>query len=60
MAKEVKFEIPEGTPLVKCRGCGAPIYWIVTKNDKRMPVDRDGTSHFATCPGANEFRKGKN
>lgn len=57
MAKEIKFEIPQGTPVVKCRACGAPIQFIETAAGKRMPVDRDGTSHFATCPGADEFRK---
>jgi hypothetical protein len=22
-----------------CRSCGAPIRWVITVNDKRMPVD---------------------
>lgn len=22
-----------------CKGCGAPVLWAVTSNDKRMPVD---------------------
>lgn len=53
------FDIPDGTQEKKCKGCGAVIYWILTKNKKRMPVDPDGTSHFATCPAAGKFRKDK-
>lgn len=41
-----------------CRGCGAEIFWITTKNAKLSPHDIDGTSHFATCPKGNLFRKG--
>lgn len=55
--KEVLFDIPNGTPASKCRGCGAEIYWILTPVGKRMPVDPDRTSHFATCPMAGKFRK---
>lgn len=55
--KEVLFEIPKGTPPASCRGCKASVYWIVTKAGKRMPVDADGTCHFATCPMAGKFRK---
>jgi len=45
-----------------CRSCGAPILWCVTAKNKRMPVDipdDDGptTSHFATCPDQNQWRK---
>jgi hypothetical protein len=58
--KEIKFEIPEGTKPSICRGCGSEIFWIVTKNGKRMPVNADGTSHFSSCPDADKFRKGKN
>ena len=56
----VKFTIPVGTPAARCRGCGARIYWIITSAaQNRMPVDPDGTSHFATCPVADQFRKPK-
>jgi len=55
-----QYVIPAGTPEGTCRGCGAKLYWIVTQAGKRMPVDPDGTSHFATCPKADSFRgKGK-
>ncbi len=39
-----------------CRGCGDPIYWVITKNGKKSPLDADGESHFATCPKADRFR----
>jgi hypothetical protein len=57
--KEVKFPIPEGSRSGICRGCGAKVIWIVTKAGRNMPVDSDGTSHFATCPQAKQFRKRK-
>jgi len=44
--------------LAVCKSCGAPIYWVKTKNGKRMPVNaKRPTSHFATCPQANRWRK---
>jgi hypothetical protein len=56
----------------KCRSCGAEIVWLKTINGKNMPVDaetfEDGdelfepkrhTSHFATCPDAEKFRRKK-
>jgi hypothetical protein len=41
----------------KCRSCGATVYWIVTKNGKKMPVEADGVSHFARCPQAEAWRR---
>lgn len=40
-----------------CRSCGSAIYWCRTKRGSRMPVDPEGTSHFATCPDADEHRR---
>ena len=40
-----------------CRGCGAVVTFVLTKNGKRMPTDPDGKSHFSTCPQANRFRQ---
>ena len=40
-----------------CRSCGAPVLWCVTPAGKRAPVNRDGTSHFADCPQAADWRK---
>ena len=56
MNKPLLFEIPEGTDPSRCSGCKALIYWIKTDAGKNMPVDPDGTSHFATCPKASSFR----
>lgn len=46
----------------ECRSCGAPILWCVTEKGKKMPVDvptddEPTTSHFATCPNAEAWRK---
>lgn len=51
------FFIPPGTPARVCRSCPGVIYWIVTGAGKRMPVNADGVSHFATCPAAAQHRR---
>jgi len=56
---QLTFDIPEDAQPSKCRGCGETVYWIITRNGKRMPVDPDGTSHFATCPSAERYRRPK-
>lgn len=40
-----------------CRGCGRLIHWWITPRDRRGPYDADGTSHFATCPAADKFKR---
>jgi hypothetical protein len=45
------------TNLGRCRGCGAAILWCRTAAGRHAPLDRDGTSHFATCPDAATFRR---
>lgn len=45
-----------------CRGCGALIEWWTTTAGKPIPMnvtDDPGkvTTHFATCPKADRFRK---
>jgi hypothetical protein len=68
----ILFAIPAGTrpSLCSASSCRKTIYWIVTGNQKRMPVDvnvpegkaptRDepghGVPHWATCPEADAFR----
>ena len=52
----VRFEIPPSAQPKRCLSCGARIFWIETSRGKRMPVDPDGTSHFATCAAASKFR----
>ncbi len=56
MNKTITFEIPDGAEPSQCRGCKSLIYWIKTTMGRNMPVDPDGTSHFATCPKADSFR----
>lgn len=47
--------VPEA--IARCRGCRLPILWCTTPKGRRSPHDRDGTSHFATCPVASTFRR---
>jgi len=54
---DFRFPIPPSTPQRACRSCTRPIYWIETRTGKRMPVDPDGTSHFATCEHGDQWRK---
>jgi hypothetical protein len=56
--KPIVYDIPAGTAPSKCRGCGAEIYWVKTRQGKNTPANHDGTSHFSTCPKADDFRKG--
>jgi len=62
MRKKIAFEIPPGIPPTSCKTCGARMYFIkvgVPPSVRMMPVNEDGQSHFATCPDAEKFRKGK-
>jgi hypothetical protein len=49
----------------RCRGCHAEIEWWFTPKGGKMPFDlmqedsSAATSHFATCPDAEEFRRGR-
>jgi hypothetical protein len=54
------WTIPEGyrpDNTGRCRSCGAPVLWVITAAGKKMPLNRDGTSHFANCPEADKWRK---
>jgi len=51
------WPIPPGTPRRSCRSCAAIVFWIETSRGRKMPLDPDGTSHFATCPDAAHHRK---
>lgn len=45
----------------QCRSCKEPVLWVRTfKNDKPLLVD-PGTdkAHFADCPDADRWRKGR-
>jgi len=53
------WTIPAGytpTDTARCRGCREIVLWTITPRGRRMPIDRDGISHFATCPEATRFR----
>lgn len=44
----------------RCRSCGDEIGWVVSHVSRRKaPINPDGTSHFATCPQADKWRKAK-
>lgn len=47
----------------ECRSCSAEIFWVALPSGKKGPYDADPTgevtSHFATCPHANQHRKAK-
>lgn len=53
------WTLPEGYQpdnIARCRSCAADILWTITRKGKRAPLNRDGTSHFSTCPAANQWR----
>lgn len=54
---KITYPIPVLTPAALCRGCKAEIYWIKTPAGKAMPVDPDGTPHWATCERAADFKR---
>lgn len=39
--------------------CGAPVWWLTTKNFNRIPYRPDGIPHWADCPDAKKHRKKK-
>jgi hypothetical protein len=51
------YEIPPDAQASTCRGCEAPIYWVVSPKGRNVPVDEDGTCHFDTCPNADAFKR---
>lgn len=67
------WAVPAGTREASCRSCDAPIYWTLTANGARVPIDCDadgaypptptadgfGPSHFLTCTNPAPF-SGKN
>jgi hypothetical protein len=66
------WPIPKGTKQAACRSCNKPIYWVrnsgssmplevlPAEDDHQLPTatkDGRGTSHFATCPHADAWRR---
>lgn len=67
MRVPVRFDVPANAAEKACSTCGKAIVWIL-RAGKVSPVDVDsireeldgvrrGTSHFATCPQADQHRK---
>jgi hypothetical protein len=54
--KPPTYPIPDGAAPTTCSTCGETIFWILTPNMKRCPVEafgeHRGESHFAHCPQA--------
>jgi hypothetical protein len=44
----------------RCRACGAAIAWCKTPAGRAAPLDRDGSSHYATCTDVVYFRRSIN
>lgn len=38
-----------------CRGCGAPVYWVIHRNQKRVPYTMEGLNHFVNCEKREQF-----
>lgn len=69
----ILYAIPAGMQESTCsaESCQKPIYWILTANQKRMPIDANvpdgkqptrsdpgqGLPHWATCPEAHSFKR---
>ncbi len=49
--------IPTNARPQKCKSCDARIFFVSTDANRPMPVNPDGSSHFATCPQADAHRK---
>jgi hypothetical protein len=41
----------------RCSKCSSEIFFLRHVNGKAAPYDRNGVSHFSTCPHAEEFRR---
>jgi len=57
---KTQYVLPDGRvgELGTCRSCGAEVVWVVMPSGKRPPFNKDGVSHFATCPQSTSW-KGK-
>ncbi|WP_168130385.1 hypothetical protein [Synechococcus sp. PCC 7502] len=53
----MQYHIPSGAQGGFCKRCKARIFWIETKNKNWMPVEPDGTPHWARCVSPNFFRR---
>jgi hypothetical protein len=63
-----EYVIPVGSQPTACASCGASIVWARTPQGAAVPLSlatartvggrRVATTHFATCPDANEWSQG--
>ena len=51
----VRYIIPKGTFVSKCRGCGEKVFWI-TNNNVQLPVEKNGIAHWNKCKRLEELR----
>lgn len=60
MAETKKKMYPYSGEAISICKCGAKIFFVITERGRKMPVAlRTLESHFADCPEAAKFRKGK-
>lgn len=61
IATTVRYPIPPSAPAVPCKGagCAARIHFIPMPSGRNMPVDVDGTPHWASCPASEQFKAHK-
>jgi hypothetical protein len=53
----VRYEVPAGDFGRPCQACGKNIYFVKTPTGKYMPIEWDGTAHWANCPERAQFKK---
>ncbi len=63
------YEVPEAPPMAQqslmenaehCKSCGAEIWWSISTKGKPVPMSKaTGVTHFADCPHAKTWSKGK-
>lgn len=56
LAENIKRLLSQVGEPGRCKGCGAPIWWVVHRNGRRAPCTEQGLNHFADCPQAGQFR----
>jgi len=55
-------QIDDSSPVQHCKGCGALIWFGLTRAGKRNPFDvvdgaRTAVTHFSTCPEVRQFER---
>jgi hypothetical protein len=55
-SKQLIYDV-RGLDQGHCRSCGTVIFWAITQNLKKMPVNNKGISHFTDCPNASKHSR---